>query len=85
VLGAAIILLPIKSLIQAMLASQTLNGVLLPVILIMMLQLINDRELMGRYVNGRLFNILSWAMVVVLIGLTELLVVTSIQPGVLGG
>ncbi len=84
-LGAAIILLPIKSLIQAMLASQTLNGVLLPVILIMMLQLINDRELMGRYVNGRLFNILSWAMVVVLIGLTELLVVTSIQPGVLGG
>ncbi len=36
-------------------------------------------------VNGRLFNILSWAMVVVLIGLTELLVVTSIQPGVLGG
>jgi len=85
VLGAAIILLPIKSLIQAMLASQTLNGVLLPVILIMMLQLINDGELMGRYVNGRLFNILSWAMVVVLIGLTELLVVTSIQPGVLGG
>ena len=30
VLGAAVILLPIKSLVQAMLASQTLNGVLLP-------------------------------------------------------
>lgn len=34
VLGAGIILLPIKSLIDAMLSSQTLNGVLLPVILV---------------------------------------------------
>jgi Mn2+/Fe2+ NRAMP family transporter len=85
VLGAGIILLPIKSLIQTMLDSQTLNGVLLPVILIAMLWLINDRELMGQFVNGRLFNILAWAMVVVLIGLTALLVVTSIWPGVLGG
>lgn len=83
VLGAGIILLPIKSLVQAMLASQTLNGVLLPVILIAMLRLINDRELMGDYVNGRIFNIISWAMVIVLIGLTVLLVVTSIFPGVL--
>jgi NRAMP (natural resistance-associated macrophage protein)-like metal ion transporter len=85
VLGAGIILLPIKSLIQAMLASQTLNGVLLPVILIAMLVLINDRELMGRYVNGRIFNIISWAMVVVLIGLTGLLVITSVFPTFLGG
>jgi Mn2+/Fe2+ NRAMP family transporter len=85
VLGAGIILLPIKSLIQTMLDSQTLNGVLLPVILIAMLWLINDRELMGQFVNGRLFNIVAWAMVVVLIGLTGLLVVTSIWPGVLGG
>ncbi|MEI7772677.1 MAG: Nramp family divalent metal transporter [Chloroflexales bacterium] len=84
VLGAGIILLPIKSLIQAMLASQTLNGVLLPVILIAMLVLINDRELMGKYVNGRIFNIISWAMVVVLIGLTALLVITSVFPTFLG-
>ncbi|MEI6778485.1 MAG: Nramp family divalent metal transporter [Chloroflexales bacterium] len=83
VLGAGIILLPIKSLIQAMLASQTLNGVLLPVILIAMLVLINDRELMGDYVNGRIFNIISWAMVVVLIGLTALLVITSVFPNFL--
>ena len=39
VLGAGIILLPIQSLIDAMLSSQTLNGVLLPIILIVMLQL----------------------------------------------
>jgi NRAMP (natural resistance-associated macrophage protein)-like metal ion transporter len=80
VLGAAIILLPIKSLVQAMLASQTLNGVLLPIILIVMLRLINDRRLMGRYVNGRVGNILTWAMVAIIIGLTAILVALSIFP-----
>ena len=84
VLGAAIILLPIKSLVQAMLASQTLNGVLLPVILLVMLRLINDKRLMGKYVNGRVFNILSWIMVVALIVLTVILVITSVFPGLLG-
>jgi Mn2+/Fe2+ NRAMP family transporter len=84
VLGAGIILLPIKSLIQAMLASQTLNGVLLPVILVVMLRLINDRRLMGKFANGRWFNALNWAMVIVLIGLTCILVITSTFPDLLG-
>jgi Mn2+/Fe2+ NRAMP family transporter len=83
VLGAAIILLPIKSLVQTMLASQTLNGVLLPVILVAMLRLINDKRLMRRFANGRLFNALTWGMVVVLIGLTVVLVVTAVFPGLL--
>ena len=80
VLGAGIILLPIESLIQAMLSSQTLNGVLLPIILIVMLRLINDKRLMGRFVNGRVFNLLAWATVVILIGLTLILIVTSFLP-----
>jgi Mn2+/Fe2+ NRAMP family transporter len=83
VLGASIILLPIQSLIQTMLASQTLNGVLLPIILIVMLRLINDKRLMGRMVNGRLFNLLTWVFVILLIGLTAVLVVTSVWPGLL--
>jgi Mn2+/Fe2+ NRAMP family transporter len=83
VLGAAIILLPIRSLIDAMLSSQTLNGVLLPIILIVMLRLINDKRLMGKYVNGRIFNVLSWALVTVLIVLTGILVITSALPGLI--
>ncbi len=80
VLGAGIILLPIPSLIQAMLSSQTLNGVLLPVILIVMLKLINDRRLMGRFKNGRAFNIFAWATAIVVILLTVILVVVSFFP-----
>jgi len=81
VLGAGIILFPLKSLVETMLASQTLNGVLLPIILITMLKLINDKRLMGKYVNGRVFNVIAWAMVVALIALTMILVATSVFPG----
>ena len=77
ILGAAIILLPIRSLIQAMLISQTFNGVLLPVILVIMLVLINDKRLMGKFRNGRLFNILAWATVIILILLALILTVLT--------
>jgi Mn2+/Fe2+ NRAMP family transporter len=83
VLGAAVVLLPLKSLIQTMMASQTLNGVLLPVILIVMLRLVNDKRRMGRWVNGRFFNGLSWAIVAALILLTVVLVLTSVFPNLL--
>jgi Mn2+/Fe2+ NRAMP family transporter len=69
--------------VKTMMASQTLNGVLLPVILIVMLRLINEKRLMGRFVNGRAFNILAWVIVAVLILLTLILVIVSVFPGFL--
>jgi NRAMP (natural resistance-associated macrophage protein)-like metal ion transporter len=80
ILGAAIILLPVQSLIQAMLISQTFNGVLLPVILIAMLVLINDKRLMGKFKNGRVFNILAWIISIVLIILATILIVVTFLP-----
>jgi Mn2+/Fe2+ NRAMP family transporter len=82
ILGAAIILLPIQSLIQAMLISQTFNGVLLPVILITMLLLINDKRLMGKFKNGRIFNILAWITAIVLIILAGILIVVTFLPSI---
>jgi Mn2+/Fe2+ NRAMP family transporter len=79
-LGAAVILLPIKSLVQAMLVSQTLNGVVLPIILIVMLRLVNDKQLMGRFANPRAYNALAWVIVVALILLTVILVMTTLVP-----
>jgi Mn2+/Fe2+ NRAMP family transporter len=35
-----------------------------------MLLLINNKELMGTYVNRRLFNWVAWATTVIMIGLT---------------
>jgi Mn2+/Fe2+ NRAMP family transporter len=77
ILGAVIILLPVRSLIQAMLISQTFNGVLLPVILVTMLLLINDKRLMGKFTNGRIFNILAWVTAIILIMLAVFLIVIT--------
>jgi Mn2+/Fe2+ NRAMP family transporter len=77
-IGAGVILLPIRSLVQTMVASQTLNGILLPFILVVMLILVNDRRLMGaKYVNGRVLNVVSISVIAVLTALTLMLVASS--------
>lgn len=80
VLGALIILIPNAPLVAIMLISQVVNGALLPFVLIFMLILINKEELMGSYTNSRIYNIISWVTVVIMIVLTLALVVTSIAP-----
>jgi Mn2+/Fe2+ NRAMP family transporter len=57
--------------------SQTLNGLLLPFVLLVMLRLINDPEIMGRYVNSVLFNLVAWGTAAIMIALSALLVITS--------
>src|SRR5271154_5408832 len=58
--GAAIGLIPNFPLVKFSILSQVLNGVLLPLVLIFMLKLINKHELMGKYTNTPLFNIVAW-------------------------
>ena len=82
-LGAGVILLPIRSLVQTMMASQTLNGVILPIVMIVMLHLVNDKGLLGKYANSRAYNVLAWAIVAVLVALTAILLVTALFPHLL--
>ncbi|MDP1993049.1 MAG: Nramp family divalent metal transporter, partial [Syntrophales bacterium] len=65
-LGAGIILLPDMPLITIMYYSQVINGAILPVILIFMLLLVNDRKIMGEYTNSLVMNIISWLTVAIL-------------------
>ncbi|HEX3744376.1 MAG TPA: divalent metal cation transporter [Bryobacteraceae bacterium] len=81
VVGAGVVLIPKFPIIQMILLSQVLNGVLLPLILIFMVILINKRELMGDWVNPRWFNWASWATVVIMIGLTLALTGMSFRQG----
>src|SRR4030043_461814 len=78
-LGAGIILLPNVPLISIMFYSQVINGILLPFVLIFMLLLINDRKIMGDYVNSTIMNILSWATVAVLISLSLAMALAAIM------
>jgi Mn2+/Fe2+ NRAMP family transporter len=77
-LGAGIILLPNMPLIGIMYVSQVVNGIVLPLVLVFMLLLINDRTLMGEHVNGPVFNLVAWLTVAVMIVLTGVLMVTSL-------
>lgn len=77
VIGAGVIMIPDVPLIKIMFLSQTINGILLPIVLIIMLRLVNDKELMGEYVNSKRMNIIAWITVSVLILLTFLLVLTN--------
>jgi len=78
VFSAAMVLLPDVNLMNIMLFAQMVNGALLPVLLIFILLLVNDRHLMGRFTNGRIYNILSWVMVVVVSVLTVVLLVMQV-------
>ncbi|HZU24474.1 MAG TPA: divalent metal cation transporter [Bryobacteraceae bacterium] len=70
VLGAAVILIPNFPLIPMTLFSQALNGVLLPFVLIYVLLLINRKGIMKEWTNSPLYNVVTWASVITIIGLT---------------
>jgi Mn2+/Fe2+ NRAMP family transporter len=70
ILAGAIILIPGAPLIFISLWSQVLNGMLLPVVLVCMILLVNNKKIMGEYVNKPLNNLIGWSAVVILIVLT---------------
>ncbi len=68
--GAIVMVMPQEKAIHIAIGSQVLNGVVLPFVLIFMLLLINKKELMGEYVNTRLFNVIAWATTAIMVVLT---------------
>jgi Mn2+/Fe2+ NRAMP family transporter len=73
VISSAIMLIPGLPLLQIMLGAQVLNGILLPIILIFVIKITNDKEILGSYTNSRTFNIIAVGTVVMLIIMTILL------------
>lgn len=80
VIGAVLILIPNAPLITIMYISQVINGLLLPFVLIFMLKLINNKEIMGDYVNSKFYNIITWLVTIVLNITTIFLVIIYIFP-----
>ncbi len=75
--GAGLVLLPGVPLVPILFVTAAVNAVLLAPILIFLYRLCNDVELMGQHRNKRLANVLSGATIVLLIGLTLILLVTT--------
>jgi Mn2+/Fe2+ NRAMP family transporter len=65
-----VLLLPDTLLINVAILSQVLNGILLPVVIILMLLLINRNDLMGSHKNSRLWNVIAWGTSIIVIAMT---------------
>src|SRR5437868_6948221 len=70
VAGAGVILTPNLPLIKISILSQVVNGIAIPFVLIFMLLLVNKKELMGKYVNSRTYNVIAWVTTLVMIALS---------------
>lgn len=79
-IGASIAVIPDLPLIRVLLVTQVVNGLLLPIILFAILRLVNNRELMGRHVNGPLYNAAAWTTAIVVTCLSLLLILTRLLP-----
>jgi Mn2+/Fe2+ NRAMP family transporter len=80
VIGAGVVIIPNAPLLAIIFYSQVLNGVLLPVVLVLMLLLINNKRIMGRWTNGLGFNVIAWATVVIVSILTVISTIQIVFP-----
>jgi Mn2+/Fe2+ NRAMP family transporter len=79
IVGAGVVLLPGFPLVTAILWSQVINGILLPVILVFMILLVNKSRLMKDWTNSPAYNAVAWTAVAVMVVLTLGLVVISVR------
>lgn len=78
ILSVMIVLIPGMPLFQMMILSQTLNAILLPLILALVLKLANDRALMGEFCNSKLTNILAIGITTLIVFVTAVLLLEPI-------
>jgi Mn2+/Fe2+ NRAMP family transporter len=82
VVGAVVTLIPGLPLIRLLLIVQMVNGLLLPVLLFFIMKLVNDRDVMGEYVNSPAANVVAWTTCVTVAALALILIVATVVQAV---
>ena len=77
-LGAGIALVPNMPVFALLVGIQALNGILLPVVLVFILLLINDKRLVPQMRNSGLYNVVGWGSVAMVGGAATLLVLNQV-------
>jgi NRAMP (natural resistance-associated macrophage protein)-like metal ion transporter len=77
-IGTVVAIIPGIPVISLLVGVQVVNGTLLPVLLIFIWRLASDRELMGDYRNGRIFNAVAGLTVVATSSLSVLLLAVTL-------
>jgi NRAMP (natural resistance-associated macrophage protein)-like metal ion transporter len=76
--GGLVAMIPGLPLFDVLLVTQVINGLLLPVLLVSILRLVNNRELMGAHTNGRVYNAASWLTAAAVSALSLLFIATRL-------
>ena len=77
------LLVPEGDLVTMIVGTQNLQGILLPIVLVFIVLLVNDRRLMGSHANRRGGNVLAWGTVAAIVALNAILIGTALL-GALG-
>ena len=78
IIAVGIILIPNAPLIAITIWTQVINAMLLPVVLISMILMVNNKRIMGAYTNNKFQNAVGWSTTIVLLVLTAMLVIPSV-------
>ena len=81
IVSALTVLLGGNNLAYLIILPNIVGGVLLPIILVLMLRLINNKRLMGQHANSRAYNVIAWITTIVLVVLSLALLVSFLLPG----
>lgn len=79
VLGVVVSLfVPGPLIVPVLLLLQVLNAAMLPILLVFIVLLVNNKRLMGSYTNGVFFNVIAWTTVVVITILVILYLINTV-------
>jgi Mn2+/Fe2+ NRAMP family transporter len=76
--GALVALIPGVPVIHLLIGVQVVNGLVLPVLLVMVTRIAGNREVLGAYANGRFLSAAAWAITGVMALLALLMVATTV-------
>jgi len=76
--GGLVVLIPGIPLVPLIVASQNVNGLLLPIVLVFILRLAGDRTLMGDAANGRAAKVVGWGTAALASALSLALVAVTV-------
>lgn len=78
--SGAVVLIPGAPLVTITMYVQVVAVTLLPISLIFLLLILNDRSFMGDFVNTRRQNIMNWSIVILVIAMSSLMGVSTLFP-----
>src|SRR6266542_4374855 len=76
--GALVALVPGVPVIRLLIGVQVVNGLVLPILLVLITLIAGNREVMGAYANGRFMQAVAWAITGVMALLALLMVATTL-------